>query len=99
MDEFVEGVQPFHESIRVMEHRYSRTFALYSVPDKLAEAAGCVYRAGGGGFTGDPQPVYGNAFGMNVRFKTPGGEAPVLRLLWFKESGAWRITVYDVETP
>ena len=99
VDEFVEGVQPFHESIRVMEHRYSRTFALYSVPDKLAEAAGCVYRAGGGGFTGDPRPVYGNAFGMNVRFKTPGGEAPVLRLLWFKESGAWHITVYDVETP
>ncbi len=32
VDEFVEGVQPFHESIRVMEHRYSRTFALYSVP-------------------------------------------------------------------
>ena len=36
---------------------------------------------------------------MNVRFKTPGGEAPVLRLLWRKESGAWRITSYDVETP
>ena len=28
VDEFVEGVQPVHPSIRVMEHRYSRTFAL-----------------------------------------------------------------------
>ena len=99
VDEFVEGVQPFHESIRVMDHRYSRTFALFSLPDKLANAADCAYRAGGGTFSGDAQPVYGNAFGMNVRFKTPGGEAPVLRLLWRKESGAWRITVYDIETP
>jgi hypothetical protein len=99
VDEFVEGVQPFHESIRVMEHRYSRTFALFSLPDKLADATDCSYRAGGGTFSGDPQPVYGNAFGMNVRFKTDGGEAPVLRLLWRKEPDAWRITVYDVETP
>ena len=96
VDEFVEGVQPFHEAIRVMEHRYSRTFALFSLPDKLADAAECAYRATGAGFAGDPQPSYGNAFGMNVRFKTPGGEAPVLRLLWRKESGAWRITSYDV---
>jgi hypothetical protein len=96
VDEVVEGVQPFHPAIRVMEHRYARTFALSSVPDALAAAVDCTYRAGGGTFSGDPQPVYGNAFGMNVRFKTAGGEAPVLRLLWRKDPDAWRITVYDI---
>jgi len=29
----------------------------------------------------------------------PGGEPAVLRMLWMKENGAWRITAYDVEAP
>ncbi len=99
VDDFVEGVQPVHPSIRVMEHRYSRTFALGSLPTALAEAADCSYRARGGTFTGDPQPEYGNVFGMTVRFKTVGGEAPVLRILWRKDPEAWRITAYGIETP
>ena len=41
--------------------------------------------------------VYGNGFGTIVRFKTRAGEAPVLRLLWRKEDGLWRITSYGVE--
>ena len=48
---------------------------------------------------GDPQPEYGKAFGMNVRFKTKGGEAPVLRMLWVKDPVAWRITTYGIESP
>ena len=79
VDDFVEGVQPVHPLIRVMEHRYSRTFALGSLPAGLEEASDCSYRARGATFNGDPQPEYGNAFGMTVRFKTVGGEAPVLR--------------------
>ncbi len=42
---------------------------------------------------------YGKAFGMTVRFKTQGGEAPVLRVLWLKENDTWRIAAYDVELP
>ena len=42
---------------------------------------------------------YGNAFGMTMRFKTRGGDAPVLRLLWRREDGSWRITSDDVELP
>ena len=40
---------------------------------------------------------YGDAFGMTFRFRTQAGDAPVLRLLWRKEEGTWRITSYDVE--
>jgi hypothetical protein len=42
---------------------------------------------------------YSNGFGTTVRFKTRGGEAPVLRLLWRNEAGTWRITAYGVELP
>ncbi len=43
--------------------------------------------------------MYGNVFGMNIRFLTGAGEAPVLRTLWQKEAGRWRITTYDIEYP
>jgi hypothetical protein len=34
----------------------------------------------------DPLPLeYGDAFGMTFRFRTHGGDAPVLRLLWRQE--------------
>ena len=60
------------ESIRAWSTGTHGPCAPYIVPGKLANAAGCAYRAA-------------------------GGEAPVLRLLRLKESGAWRITVYDID--
>jgi hypothetical protein len=36
---------------------------------------------------------------LTIRFKTRGGNAPILRTLWRKENGAWRIAVFDVESP
>ena len=39
----------------------------------------------------------GKAFGLSFRFQTGSGDAPVLRMLWVKEDGAWRITAYDVD--
>jgi len=36
---------------------------------------------------------------MSLQFRSPGAEAPVLRLLWRKQEGSWRITSYDVELP
>jgi hypothetical protein len=82
-----------------MDHPYSRTFALTSVPDAIAQAVDCAARARGERFRGEVPPEYGKAFGMNVRFKTGGGDAPVLRALWLKENGLWRIAAYDIEVP
>jgi hypothetical protein len=42
---------------------------------------------------------YGKAFATNVRFRTEGGEAPVLRLLWRKEDGSWRSVRLNPDTP
>ena len=99
LDDLLEGVEPIHSAIRVMSHPGSRTFALSSVPDAFAAAVDCAARARGEQITNDVPPVYGNAFGMSVRFRMKSGEAPVLRTIWKKEDGAWRIFVYDVETP
>ena len=74
-------------------------FTLASVPNALADAQECAARASGGPMP-DPLPLeYGNGFGMMVRFKTRNGDAPVLRLLWRNENGAWKITSYIVELP
>ena len=61
----------------------------------------CAARAKGPQFTGvtGSDSDYGTAFGMNVRVRAAGSEAPVLRLLWLKENGNWRIVAYDVEVP
>jgi hypothetical protein len=95
----VSATEPFHPAVRVMNHRDSRSFAFTSVPNALAEAADCAARSQGKRFTGDIPLEYGNAFGTNVRFKTRGGEAPVLHLLWLKENDRFRIAAYDVEVP
>ena len=82
-----------------MDHRYARVFSLTSVPNALADASECAARATGVSLP-DPLPLeYGHGFGMTVRFKTKSGDAPVLRLLWRKDAGDWRITSYAVEMP
>jgi hypothetical protein len=99
LSSFLDAVEPVHDAIRVMAHPFSGTFAPGSVPDVAAEWFDCEYRARGESPRGDPPLEYGSAFGMNVRFKTLGGEPPVFRALWMKEDGEWRITAYDVERP
>jgi len=99
LDDMIGAVQPVHPAIRVMDHRYSSTFTLASVPNAIAAAVDCAVRSRGEQFTGEGPLEYGNAFGAAVRFRTRAGEPPVLRMLWAKESGSWRIVAYDLETP
>ncbi len=90
---------PSHPAVRLLIHPHSETFALTSVPNALARASDCAARASGERFPDDFPLEYGQAYGMTVRFQTRSGETPVLRLLWMKEEGGWRITAYDVEYP
>ncbi|HEX2457717.1 MAG TPA: hypothetical protein VHI99_28730 [Vicinamibacterales bacterium] len=99
LGEIVEAAEPLHPAIRVMDQPYSRTFSLTSFPAALGDAVECEARARDA-VPPDPLPLeYGEAFGMTLRFRTQGGDAPVLRLLWRKEDGTWRVTSYDVEVP
>ena len=99
LEAIVEAAEPLHASIRVMDQPYSGQFSLTSFPNALGDAMECDARARGA-MPPDPVPLeYGEAFGMTFRFRTQGGEAPVLRLLWRSEEGTWRVTAYDVELP
>ncbi len=95
----IAPVHPFHSAIREMDHAYADTFTLTSVPNVLIDAADCAARAHGQRFKGELTGEYGKAFGLSFRFQTGSGDAPVLRMIWVKEDGAWRITAYDVDQP
>jgi hypothetical protein len=99
IEEVLTAVEPSHPAVRVMDQPYSRTFSLTSVPNALADAADCGWRASGGRFPKEVPLEYGRGFAMNIRFRTQNGDAPVLRVLWARENGAWRITAYDIEVP
>ncbi len=82
-----------------MEHRYARIFSLASPPNALMDAAECAARTAGATIP-EPMPlVYGAGYAMTLKFKTQGGGAPVLRLLWRQQNGTWRVTAYGVELP
>lgn len=97
LDDVLVAAEPVHPAMRVMDHQFARVFSLAGIPNAAADTVECRARAAG---TPIPEPMpleYGSAFVMTVRFKTKSGDAPVLRVLWRKENGAWRITSYAVE--
>ena len=99
LESLLVAAEPIHPSTRVMDHPFARVFSLSSPPNALTDAFECAARAANPAIP-DPMPLeYGNAYGMTVRFRVEGGEAPVLRLLWRQENGTWRITSYGVELP
>ena len=84
LDAIIEAAEPRHPAIRVMDQPYSRLFSLTSFPAALGDVVECDARARGA-VPPDPLPLeYGEAFGMTFRFRTEGGDAAVLRLLWRK---------------
>ena len=99
LEALLAPAEPVHPAIRVMNHPYSRIFSVTSPPNAVADESECAARISGSRAP-EPMPLeYGNGFGMNMRFKTRSGDAPVLRLLWRRENGAWRVTSYAVELP
>jgi hypothetical protein len=68
LETLIEATEPFHPTIRVMDHRDSRAFALSSPPNVFAEAADCAARAQGERFTGEIPLEYGAVFGMDFCF-------------------------------
>jgi len=98
LDDVITAEAPTHPAVRVMDHRYSRTFTLLSVPNGLADAVDCAARLRGEPFSGQISLEYGKRFAVIMRLRTAGTPA-VLRTLWAKENDVWRITAYDVEAP
>jgi hypothetical protein len=98
LDAVIAAVEPVHPAVRVINHPDARAFTLASLPNALAATEGCGVRVVGAALAATPQE-YGQAFGVALRFRTKGGEAPVLRLLWLKDGDVWRIAAFDVLMP
>ena len=99
LDAILVSAEPIHPAVHVMDHAHSRTFSLTSLPNAIGDAVECDARARGA-IPPAPLPLeYGKAFGLTVRFGTGASDAPVLRMLWRNENGAWRIRSYDLELP
>lgn len=99
LEDVISGAVPVHPTVRLMAHRHSRAFTLTSIPNALAEAASCKARARGIKFKAVETPEYGDGYVAAMRFKGAGVDAAVLRLLWMKQQGAWKITSYELELP
>ena len=99
LDTILVAAEPIHLAVRVMDYAHSRTFSLTSISNAIGDAVECYARARGA-IPPDPLPLEdGKAFGLTVRFGTGASDAPVLRMLWRNENGAWRIRSYDLELP
>jgi hypothetical protein len=61
---------------------------LSSLPTAFAEAVDCARESPVAFPAREVPPEYGVAFGLNARFRTRSGDAPVLRTMWVKERGA-----------
>ena len=99
LDEVISAVQSSHPVVRVMEHPYLSSFTLTGLPNAIVDAANCDAMARGARFPKEIAAEFGKGYGMTIRFRTKGGEAPVLRTVWRKQDNAWRIVAYDVEVP
>lgn len=100
LDDVVQSAETFHPALRIMNHRYARDFSLANIPNAVAEAVDCAARSRGTPLPPDDgSSGYGGAFEMTVRVRTRAGDPPVLRTMWVKEAGLWRITVYAIELP
>jgi len=99
LEQVISGVQPTHPAVRIMDHPYASAFSLTSLPNAITDAADCAAMAHGAKFPNDLPAEFGKGYGMTLRFRTKGGEAPVLRTIWSKKDNAWRIIAYDIEVP
>ena len=95
----MSAIESSHPLVHVMTHPASDTYALTSLPNVIADWADCATRSRDEAIPDDIPLDYGEAFGMNLRFRMLGGEAPIFRTLWVQENGSWKIVSYDIEDP
>jgi hypothetical protein len=98
--EAIRGVTPAHPILKLVTHSQEQAFTLVSVPDSIANALECQSQARGVNVTqkiGAPT-VYGNYYGALFEAQVRGQPA-VLKLLWGKEKGQWKIIAYSIELP
>ena len=95
----LSAAEPFIRRLRVMDHPVRARVQPHECPERARRCGGVCGSRGRQHDSGSMPLEYGDGFGMTVRFKTRGGDPPVLRLLWRKENNTWRVTSYSIEMP
>ncbi len=91
-----------HPDIKIVKHARSKTFALVSIPEYMADALNCA--AKGGEETpadkrGSDAMNYGKYYGMGFRLKKAGADSGVLWAVWTQDGGTWKLSSYTVLAP
>ena len=99
LSEFIGGAEPSHSLVRLVTHGDEESFTLISVPDVIWDWFNCDSQ-----LRDQPAPIdvpveYGDYYGLLFRFRMKSGEAPVMRALWTKQEGRWKMVSYDIVTP
>ncbi len=99
LSEFIGGVEPSHPLVRLVTHGDEEAFTLVSVPDVIWDWFRCDSQLGSEPVPVDVPAEYGDYYGLLFRFRMKSGEAPVMRALWTKEEGRWKMVSYDIVLP
>jgi hypothetical protein len=91
-----------HPDVKLVKHSDPKAYAIASVPDHMAAAAGCTERKPGEDlYFKEPGTgkVYGNYYAVGFRIAKTVGDPSVLWTVWTKDSGQWKIVSYFLMTP
>ena len=101
LEDIIDGVELWVPDVHIVTHPREDAYALYGIPDWMAEDTTCQKRIEGAEVTPleARTPSYGRYYVSALRIETVAGETVALLLGWTKEDGAWRIYAYKVAAP
>lgn len=100
LDVAIEAVAPVDPFIKTVDHFQKREYTLATITDGDRDHFVCAASTSelNAKNPDGRQRVYGRNFVTKFRFLLPNGKGGILRLLWAKENGRWKIEAFDAVT-
>jgi hypothetical protein len=97
----IEAVTPWRKSFKIVEHPFSREFALFRAPAEVAKAFACQDRSDAKltAVLDDPNPTYADDYGSWFRFRLVNGQGAVIAIHWKRVAGQWKIQAWKLHEP
>ncbi len=100
LDAAIEAVAPIDPFIKTVDHFQKREYTLATITDGDRDHFVCT--AATSEITAknpaDRQRLYGRYFVTKFRFVLANGKGGILRLLWARDNGQWKIEAFDAVT-
>lgn len=90
-----------HPDLKLVKHAESRSFAIASIPEYMAEAAACDRRKPDGepNFSRAPASGYGKHYASGFELNLGKVGPAVLWIVWGKKANSWKVLSYLVLVP